>query len=607
MCGITCIVSRQQGIFDFLFQSLENIQNRGFDSCGIAGVNSEQEIVVIKKANDDESTSLEKLKREDTSVFDTCCIGIAHTRWATHGVSSEVNSHPHVCYRNKIALVHNGIIENYAILKKDLESKGIVFKSATDTEVIVNLISFFNETLPLMKSIKRAIKLLEGTWAIGLIHSESSMLYFTRHGSPLVMCKSDNDIVITSEVSGFYTKDKRYSSYSVVPEGKLFQMTADSHIDCEMQDINFNITDVTPYPYPHWTLKEINEQAHIDRTLNFGGRITYDDKIRLGGLDNNINRLSKCKHLFILGCGTSHHAGLVGESYFKKLCKKMNVRCMNAAEFDHETITSHFDETAVLFLSQSGETRDLIKCLEMCKKLDVTTIGVVNVVDSLIARETDCGVYCHAGREVAVASTKSFTAQSMVMVLIALWFHQQQHTDDFDVDTRKHYISQLREFAAETKSVLEKLQKISYNEIVEKLSKQSMFILGSRGKETAIAYESALKVKEICYIHCEATYSGSLKHGPLALITPNLPVVCLISNQNDWSSICNCMEEIKSRNGTTFLIGNHPTADICIPTQNEFGFMWNNIALQLIAYHISVSKRINPDMPRSLAKVVTVG
>jgi glucosamine--fructose-6-phosphate aminotransferase (isomerizing) len=257
-------------------------------------------------------------------------------------------------------------------------------------------------------------------------------------------------------------------------------------------------------------------------------------------------------------------------------------------------------------ISQSGETRDLIKCLEICQSQGVITIGVVNVVESYIARETTCGVYCHAGREVAVASTKSFTAQVLVLCMVALWFDCKLSPDNSY--ERSRLISDLEEFMNKTADVLEMLQnRVNYHKLLKEMDAPSMFILGAKGKDTALALEGALKVKEISYIHCEGTFTGSLKHGPLALITNRLPVLCLLSDKSDLSGVFNAMEEIRCRNGRPILIGNHENADIPIITNNEFGFLWNNMALQLIAYKLSVKKGINPDMPRNLAKVVTVG
>ncbi len=607
MCGISAIVSKKQGIFNFLFGCLENLQNRGYDSAGICGVTHNKKMVLRKHATDDHMTALQKLKRDGDFTWNNCFLGIAHTRWSTHGEVSDANSHPHVCYRNKIALVHNGIIENYATIKKDLVSKGIPFKSATDSEVAVNLISYYNETLSLPKAIKKALQILEGTWAFAIISVDCDKLYFTRHGSGLVFAQTEDDVVLSSEVSGLITKDKRYSQYSVVPEDKLFQMSVHSRIDCVTQEVQHQNMAVTPYPYPHWTLKEINEQTKLDNTLMFGGRLCLDGTIRLGGLDNHSNVLEKCKEIIILGCGTSYHAGLIGQHFFKKYCQNLHTTCLNAAEFDVDTIqVSKRKETAVIMISQSGETRDLIKCLEICKAQEVITIGVVNVVESLLARETTCGVYCHAGREVAVASTKSFTAQVLVLTQIALWFNSKH--DVFDTYKRQSLIASLQDFLKDTEKVLDTLQNnIDYHNMLKELDTTSMFILGTKGKDVAVALEGALKIKEITYVHCEGTYTGSLKHGPLALITNRLPVLCLLSDKADYPLVCNAMEEIRCRNGRPILIGNHELADIPIETNNEFGFLWNNMALQLIAYKLSVRRGINPDMPRNLAKVVTVG
>ncbi len=607
MCGISAIVSKKQGVFNFLFGCLEKLQNRGYDSAGICGISSTKKIVIRKHASDDASTALQKLKVDGEHAFNTCSIGIAHTRWATHGEVNDTNSHPHICYRNKIALVHNGIIENYASIKQDLQSKGVCFKSATDSEVVVNLISYLNVKLPLPKAIKRALEMLEGTWAFAIISVDCDKLYFTRHGSPLLLAQTDDEIVVTSETAGLMTKDQRYSKYSNVVEDKLYQMSANCTLDCETKELHYQATDVSPYPYQHWTLKEINEQVHLNKTLVFGSRICSDGTIRVGGLDDNYNSLVKCKNIILLGCGTSYHAGLIGQYFFRRYCPQLNAICLNAAEFDTDTIQENKRmETAVVMISQSGETRDLIKCLEICKAQDVLTIGVVNVVESYIARETTCGVYCHAGREVAVASTKSFTAQVLVLVMITLWFNSK--LDENNIHQRKELVQSLEDFMNKTEEILDMLQNnVDYYNILRELDTPSMFILGPKGKDMAIALEGSLKIKEIAYVHCEGTYTGSLKHGPLALITNGIPVLCLLSDKSDYASVCNAMEEIRCRNGKPILIGNHECADIPIPTNNEFGFLWNNMALQVIAYKLSLRKGINPDMPRNLAKVVTVG
>lgn len=607
MCGISAIVSKNQGVFQFLFGCLERLQNRGYDSAGICGITPTKNFVVRKHASDESASALTKLKVDGQHAFDSCSIGIAHTRWATHGEVNNTNSHPHICYRNKIALVHNGIIENYMVIKQDLQSKGISFKSATDSEVVVNLISYLNTTMPLAKAIKKALQVLEGTWAFAIISVECDKLYFTRHGSPLLLAQTKDEIVVTSETAGLITSDRKYSTYSNVIEDRLYQVSANSTLDCVTKELHYHATDVTPYPYEHWTLKEINEQGKLNNTLMFGGRVGLDGTIRLGGLDNHQDSLMNCKNIILLGCGTSYHAGLIGQTFLRKYCPQISTICLNAAEFDIDTIqVCKRHETAVVMVSQSGETRDLIKCLEICKAQNVLTIGVVNVVESYIARETTCGVYCHAGREVAVASTKSFTSQVLVLVMITLWFNSKLDKDN--THQRQEIVAALETFMVETESVLEKLQyRVDYYNLLKDLDQSSMFILGPKGNDVAIALEGALKIKEIAYIHCEGTYTGSLKHGPLALITNGLPVLCLLSDKADYSTVCNAMEEIRCRNGRPILIGNHECADISIPTNNEFGFLWNNMALQLIAYKLSLKKNINPDMPRNLAKVVTVG
>lgn len=608
MCGITAIISKEQGIFAFLFQSLQNLQNRGYDSAGVCGVNTATgELIVHKRASTDKATALELLQVEGENSFNDCFIGIAHTRWATHGVKNDTNSHPHVCYRGKIALVHNGIIENYDTLKADLMSKGIAFKSQTDSEVVVNMISYFNTRMSMVKAIKKTCTLMEGTWALAIVSADEHMLYVTRHGSPLILAQNDNDVVVTSEVAGLYSDTKTLTSYVSLKEKIVYAFDASSRLECEKKQIQFEAISTTPYPYKHWTLKEIHEQCTtIKRALNNGGRILDDTTVKLGGLENVRGKLLMTKHMILLGCGTSYHSAMVGMAYFKKLRTFDSVQCMDAAEFDEETIATHEDETLVVFLSQSGETRDLIKCLDICKTAGVLTLGVVNVVDSYIARETDCGIYLNAGREVGVASTKSFTSQVIILTLISVWFHQHRYSKQSD--ERKSIIGDLTAFANDTPKVIEQLSKYDYETLSEKFSKSSsMFVLGTKGKDTAVALEGSLKIKEISYVHCEGFNTAGLKHGPLALITDNTPVIYLMTNQGDEALTFSAVEEVKSRKGIPFLIGQHSKADLSIPTENQFGFLWNNIAIQLIAYHLSVYKGINPDMPRNLAKVVTVG
>jgi glucosamine--fructose-6-phosphate aminotransferase (isomerizing) len=607
MCGISAIITSSGQVFDFLFRSLENLQNRGYDSAGVCGIDNDGAFVLHKRASTDEQTALEKLKEEGMSKFDFCSIGIAHTRWATHGEKNDANSHPHVCYRGKIALVHNGIIENFAELKKDLINKGITFKSETDTEVIVNLISYYNTSMSLLKAIKKACSIMEGTWALAIISNESNMLYFTRHGAPLLIAKTETDIIITSETAGLYTLCKDVKSYAVVQESKVYQMSASSTIDCETKDIHHDDSICySPYPFKHWTLKEIDEQkVSIQRALNNGGRFMNETSVKLGGLQSNKANLMNCKHVVIIGCGTSFNSGLVGAQYFNKLRLFKSVRAVNAAEFDMDTIQYDHEETVVIFLSQSGETRDLINCLDICKKLNIVTLGVVNVVDSYIARETDCGVYLNAGREVGVASTKSFTSQVIVLTLISVWFHQYIYP--LDTDVRHEIISDLKGLANDTQNFLTNINTFDFKGLVSSLEGGSMFVLGTKGKDTAVALEGALKIKEISYVHCEGLNTASLKHGPLALIQKGTPVLYVISNDMDAANVFNSVEEVKSRKGMPIIIGNHSKADIQVITKNQFGFLWNNIVIQLIAYNLSVSKGINPDMPRNLAKVVTVG
>jgi glucosamine--fructose-6-phosphate aminotransferase (isomerizing) len=607
MCGISAIISRESSyVYPFLVNSLKNLQNRGYDSAGICAVNNKNEFELFKKASTNEKTAIELIEEVGDTLFNKCSIGIAHTRWATHGSKTDINSHPHVCYQNKIAIVHNGIVENYDIIKAFLVSKGVEFKSDCDSEAIANLISFYHNDNSIIESMNKACKDLQGTWAIALISKEDNALYFTRHGSPLLLCKTKDHVVVTSEVCGLYTANETFTTYVPVKEGIIYKMDLDTKLHMPKRNVSFINMETSPHPYKHWTLKEIFYQANsVQTAINYGGRFIENSGIKLGGLEGYEDKLLDCDNVILLGCGTSYHSCLVGYEFFDNFRIFQSVKCMDASEFDENTIRPDDKNTLVIMVSQSGETKDLHKCLAICKKNEkVMTLGIVNVVDSMIARETHCGVYLNAGREVGVASTKSFTSQVIALVLISLWYHQHKHP--FKKDIREYYIDNLKEFTTTTHKILAYLDEFDFETLVENMVQKSMFILGTKGKEFAIALEGSLKVKEISYIHCEGYFTSSLKHGPLALIEKDTPVIHLISNKNQYEMISNSMAQVTSRHGNAVLIGNHPNATIPIETDNEFGFLWNNIALQLLAYYLSVKQNINPDMPRNLAKVVTV-
>lgn len=610
MCGITAIISKNTNIYQFLVESLKNLQNRGYDSAGICSI-KDNELIYYKKASDSTKTAIEYIEENCSNIFEDCTIGIAHTRWATHGNKTDKNSHPHICYKNKLALVHNGIIENYNILKQFLEEKGVIFKSDCDSEIIVNLISYYyNKSL--IDAIKEACNMLEGTYAIVLINKDESKLYVTRHGSPLILSKSEcsNYIAITSEIIGLNTSLKCFNNYINIKDNSYYTIDLDTFLDSPQKLLNFDSIQRTPLPYIHWTLKEIYDQAEtVKMAINYGGRLSNND-IKIGGFEEKKEAILECSNLVLLACGSSYNSALIGSKYFENMKLFQNIKCINPNDFQEYLINNENIKTLAIFISQSGETKDLHNCIEICKKYkNFIKVGIVNVVDSIIARDTDCGIYLNSGREVGVASTKSFTSQVIILILVALWLDKYKNPDN--INKRKYYIDQLNDFIQNTGNVLQQIKNHNFEEIVKNIintKSNSMFILGLRKKDLVIANEGSLKIKELSYIHCEAYNTSSLKHGPISLIEKGTPVIHIINKNNydDYKLISNSMAEVNSRDGNAILIGNHKDSLIKIDHENEFSYLWVNMILQILAYYLSISKNINPDMPRNLAKVVTV-
>ena len=619
MCGILGIIGYIDG-FDITIQGLKMLLNRGYDSCGIASISNNNELIVHKYADILNRNMIELLESHKND-FNNCEMLISHSRWATHGGKTDENAHPHVDYKNRIVLVHNGIIENYFELKVELEKDfGVNFKSQTDTEVIVNLISVYYDkcNFDLEKAITMATQRLQGTWALEIMCIDNlNRLYCARHGSPLLIGFGDNFAIATSEQSGFCNYVKNYICLN---DGDIVLLEkVDGNIKFEkkylykIKDITGEKIETTPYPYSHWTLKEIHEQIEsCKRSINFGGRLLDNDKVKLGGLDDNVDKLTNAEHIIILGCGTSLNAGIHGVSFFKDLVDFNTVQSFDAGEFHERDIPKH-GKTILIMLSQSGETKDLHRCISIAKKYDLFTIGIINVVDSLIAREVDCGCYLNAGKEVGVASTKAFTSQIIVLSLVAIWFAQ---TKNINKDKRKEYINCLRNLSNDIKETISK-SKDDCKQIADFLKdKTSCFILG-KGLMESYAREGALKIKEISYIHAEGYSAVSLKHGPFSLLDENIPVIIINpypedKNNIDYLRVESTIEEVASRYAPIILITN--SKEECkktkfivrVETNKVYEGILHLIPMQLIAYYLSVSKGINPDMPKNLAKCVTV-
>lgn len=609
MCGIVGILrSTENNCFSELISGLKNLQNRGYDSAGICTIN--KNFIVHKYASNDVS-AVNKLELIADKHVDSK-IGIGHTRWATHGGKTDSNSHPHLSCDNKFAVVHNGIIENFAELKTMLIKSGYMFSSQTDTEVISNLLAYnYNIYNDVIKTINTTIQQLEGTWGLAIMCIDyPNELYCTKNGSPILIGQCDNYVMATSEQSGFSNEINNYiilNNYDICTIKNINnQIIVQTNHEYTSKSINIQYSSTTPSPYPHWTIKEIYEQKEsIQRAISFGGRIIDNDSVQLGGLNNKKKELMEIENLILLGCGTSYNAGLLGVHFFKDLCNFNTVQIFDGAEFTIDDIPKK-GKTALILLSQSGETKDLHRCIKLAQKHDLFTIGVINVVDSLIAREVDCGCYLNAGKEVAVASTKSFTSQVIILSLISIWFSQNHYINR---EKRVQYIRDLYNLDNCVSEIFTNLEENIENICSLFDNQPSCFILG-KGQNEAMAREASLKIKEISYIHSEAYSSSSLKHGPFALLCDKFPVILITPNDQHFDKNMNAYHEIKSRNANVIIVTNNKLKDvenvINIPFNKTYNSLLTIIPLQMLAYKLSVSKGINPDMPKNLAKVVTV-
>lgn len=635
MCGICAYVGGEAGA-KYVFTGIQMLRNRGYDSIGCCSISQPQsssssseqpqpqQLVITKYANTPHKDSFEALKETQSLHENSNCL-MAHCRWATTGKVTDANSHPHLdtITPDQLAVVHNGIISNYARLKEYLKSKGVTFRSETDTEVIINLISYNKQLHPeytLMDAIKTALTELEGTWALIIMdRSTPNSLYVCKKGSPILIGCSDDMCIVSSEVSGFSNYVK---NYHVVPDNQILK----AHFNTETKKMEFyydsQLTTLstktlihstlqlsTPEPYPHWTLREIMEQPEAAmRAISGGGRILNENEVKLGGLKDHKDELLKIKHLTILASGTSYHAGLMGQKWMQQLSGFDTIRTVDASEFTVSDLAP--EHAGVLVLSQSGETRDVIRVMEQIRseRPKVMIFSIVNVVESLIARESDCGIYLNAGREVGVASTKSFTNQVIVIMLIAIWYAQNRGLYSF---LRQRLIRSIHNIKDLLQATLILMAPVC-DKVLEKLKQhEHIFILG-RDKGLPAALEGCLKIKEISYIHAEAYAAGSLKHGPLALVSNGTPVIVLRSGDTEVVRHMDiAAEEVKSRGAMIISIGSNKCEnniyDYEIPIAKDIYMesLLSVIPLQYLAYRLSVELNYNPDYPRNLAKCVT--
>lgn len=614
MCGIIAGITKGKMEIEMIINGLKMIQNRGYDSAGVCA--NGKEFKLLKFASTNEENAIDKLIKHLNEI-NNCSNYIAHTRWATHGQKTDYNAHPHIDHYNNFSLVHNGIIENYQELKEKLIKNGFIFKSQTDTEVIVNLISYhYNEMNNVENAIQKALSEIEGTYALAILCKyEQDKLYCVRKGSPLLLSINDELALIASERSGFCNYVNSYISIDnndlcIIErtQEKLTLKTSKSYTPTQM-DKN-SIIELTPEPYPYWFIKEIMEQTESSlRSISMGGRLLDDNHVRLGGLEGHEEVLKNVDNIILLGCGTSYHACLAGTYYFKDLCNFNVVMPINGSEFTARDIPRN-GKTAILFLSQSGETKDLHRCIELCRdtERDIIMMGIVNVPDSLIAREVDCGCYLNAGREVSVASTKAFTSQVILLSMISIWFSQIK---DINRHKRKEYVSGLRKLYYDIKNTINNNIDIS-KEIAKYIYKyDSLFVLG-KGICESSAMEGSLKIKEVGYIHAEAYSTSALKHGPYSLITEGFPVIILCPDDDNMTRNLGVGEEVKSRLAynigiTDIEIKYHKFDKILKIEKNKpYRNLLSVLPMQLIAYEVALLKGHNPDLLRGLAKCVTV-
>lgn len=609
MCGIVGYIGNKNCV-PILIEGLKRLEYRGYDSAGIGLINSNGCKLIKEKGK---VSDLEKLVYTDNISAN---LGIGHTRWATHGEPSMINAHPHVNKEKTLFVIHNGIIENYLSLKKGLIEEGYEFVSETDTEVLAHLIDHYLKLKnSLFNAVRYALNEVEGTYGIAVIYkNESDKIIVAKKGSPLVIGIGDKENFIASDVNALITHTRQVV---YLEDGEI----AEVHADCfktktiqdeeiikEINQVEIGIDAITKGSYSHFMLKEIMDQPEsIYNSMR--GRLVFDEGIaKLGGLQGFEDRILNSRRILISACGTSWHAGLVGE-YMLEQFAEIPVEVDYASEFRYRNPIVTKDDT-VIFISQSGETADTLAALKEAKKKGALCLGICNVVGSSIARESHAGVYIHAGPEIGVASTKAFTSQLVVLSLITLLLARRKSMS----------LEEGREVITELQSLPEKVEKIlKQNSLIEELAEKYLlaknFLYLGRGYNFPVALEGALKMKEISYIHAEGYPAAEMKHGPIALIDYDMPVIFIATKDFVYDKVVSNIQEVKARKGRIIAIVNEDDTQIekmvnhviRVPkTHSILTPILTVIPLQLLAYHVAVKKGLNVDQPRNLAKSVTV-
>ena len=613
MCGIVGYIGNKEA-YPIIINGLKRLEYRGYDSAGFI-VNAEK---FVSEKTKGKVSDLEEKAAKD--VIPTATFGMGHTRWATHGVPNDKNSHPHLSNSGKLAIVHNGIIENYQSIKQRLQQEGYVFHSDTDTEVLINFIEYIKnkKQLPLEEAVRYALNEVIGAYAIAVMEEDNpSKMVVARLGSPLVIGIGENEFYIASDASPFieytqnalYLEDGEMATIELNKELQVRKIHNNEEVDPTIQELKISIDAIEKGGYEHFMLKEIFEQPlSIQDTMR--GRLLEDGTTKISGINNNLKQFLSADRIIIAACGTSWHAGLVGEYLFEELTR-IPVEVEYASEFRYRNPVINSSDI-VIAISQSGETADTLAALKLAKERGAFIYGICNVVGSSIARLTDSGTYTHAGPEIGVASTKAFTTQLTVLTLLALHLGHKKGT--IDHDTYKRLCKELAHIPDLVAKTLE-MNKDKVLEIAREYKDVSNCIYLGRGYNFPVALEGALKLKEISYIHAEGYPAAEMKHGPIALIDENMPVVFLAPSKGHYEKVVSNAQEIKARKGKIIAVVTEHDCQMSsladhvleIPEVDEiFSPILSVIPLQLLSYHIATMRGCNVDQPRNLAKSVTV-
>ncbi len=614
MCGIVGYIGHREA-YPIILKGLKRLEYRGYDSAGIALFDGSD--IKLSKTKGKVDDLQNRLERE---IPTKGTLGIGHTRWATHGVPNDINSHPHYSNSGNLVIIHNGIIENYESLKKELIKRGYTFKSDTDTEVLVNLIEDVkkNEDIKLGKAVQIALNQVVGAYAIAVFDkNKPNEIVVARLGSPLAIGIGENEFFIASDASPFieytknaiYLEDEEMAVVRLEKGVKIRKIKDDSLVDPYVQELKLNLEQIEKGGYDHFMLKEIYEQPNAILDTFRGRMLPNEGIIKMAGVEDNMKTFLNANRIIVVACGTSWHAGLVSEYIFEDLAR-IPVEVEYASEFRYRNpvIT---DKDVVIAISQSGETADTLAAIKLAKSRGAFVFGVCNVVGSSIARETDAGAYTHAGPEIGVASTKAFTTQITVLTLIALRLARAKGTISSS-EFRQHMI----ELELIPEKVKKSLESDDYVKSISEIYKNAgNFLYLGRGYNFPVALEGALKLKEISYIHAEGYPAAEMKHGPIALIDENMPIVVIATKKGHYEKVVSNIQEIKSRKGK--IIGIVTEGDqqvkaladhvIEVPeTIESLTPLLTTIPLQLLSYHIALMLGKNVDQPRNLAKAVTV-